>query len=73
MKSTPKHDLSTSYPLGLKPQLATLPGYILFDLWCESDYKESIALSDHTIPDNHHLEASGSKTKYWAGSIKTLV
>ena len=58
LRKPPRFDLLSVDPLQLKPQLSKLGDAFLFDLWCNSDYKDKILLADHQIPhlldDSHH-------------------
>ena len=59
LKRPPRFDKVSADPLQLKPQLSSLGNAFLFDLWCNSSYKNKIILGDHSIPhtldDAHHL------------------
>ena len=60
LKNTPRFDLSSKDPLGLKPQFSALVDSIIFGLWCESRFRDSIILGEHDIPEHLHKEAFGS-------------
>ena len=50
LRRPPRFDPVVSDPMELKPQLSRLGDAVLFDLWCESRFKEKIFLGDHQIP-----------------------
>ena len=54
LKRPPRFDPLAIDPLQLKPQLSRLGDACLFDLWCNSAFKNKIFLGDHEIP--HHLD-----------------
>ena len=62
LKKPPRFDPTISDPMELKPQLSRLADTVLFELWCESRYKEKIFIGDHHIPhrlDDEHREVFG--------------
>ena len=59
LRRPPRFDPITTDPLELKPQLSRLGDAILFDIWCNSPFKNQITIGDHTIP--HHLDENHLK------------
>ena len=62
LKKPPRFDPISSDPMELKPQLSRLADTVLFELWCESRYKDKIIIGDHNIPhrlDDEHGEVFG--------------
>ena len=58
LKKPPRFDPKDVDPMELKPQLSKLGNSILFELWCNSNFKGKIIIGDHQIPhlldDSHH-------------------
>ena len=50
LRRPPRFDPVVSDPMELKPQLSKLGDAVIFDLWCESRFKDRIFLGDHQIP-----------------------
>ena len=59
LRRPPRFDPITSDPLQIKPQLSSLGDATLFDLWCNSSFRNQIIIGEHQIPhlldDNHPL------------------
>ena len=49
VRNTPRFDPNKTDSAQLKPKLALLADSVLFGLWCESKYKDSIVLGCHDI------------------------
>ena len=58
LRRPPRFDPLSCDPLEVKPQLSRLGDAVIFDLWCESSYRDRIFLGDHTIPHNLGVEHS---------------
>ena len=56
LRRPPRFDPVGVDPLQLKPQLSKLGDAFLFDLWCNSRFKNRIFLGDYLMPDprDHH-------------------
>ena len=62
LKRPPRFDPLSEDPPQLKPQLSSFGNAVLFDLWCNSVFKDKIVIGDHQIPhllDNDHYKVYG--------------
>jgi hypothetical protein len=63
LKRPPRFDPVIKDPLEIKPQLSRFGNAILFDLWCNSEFKSKIVIGDHQIPhllDDTHCKVFGN-------------
>ena len=57
LRRPPRFDPVAVDPLQLKPQLSKLGDAFLFDLWCNSSFKNKIFLGDYLMPDPRDLDS----------------